>query len=90
MASSSAPYTISVSDEAIRDLTQRLALARFPDQLQADDQWQFGTPVSDIQRLVGHWKDSFDWRKVESKMNELPNFQTQIAVDGFGDIDIHC
>lgn len=86
------PYTISVPDDALKDLQQRLALARLPTQLESDDQdlWDFGTPVKDIQRLVEHWKNGFDWRKAEAKLNELPQYHTQVEVDGFDNLDIHC
>lgn len=86
------PYQISVSDEVLKDLKQRLSTAKFPDQLEYADQdvWQFGAPVADIRRLANYWKEGFDWRKAEATLNELPNYQTKLDVDGFGDLDIHC
>ncbi|KAJ5335041.1 hypothetical protein N7452_007444 [Penicillium brevicompactum] len=85
------PYTISVADDALKDLQQRLALARLPTQLESDEQdlWDFGTPVKEIQRLVEHWKNGFDWRNAEAKLNEVPQYQTQVDVDGFGTLNIH-
>lgn len=86
------PYKISVPEDALKDLQQRLALTKLPTQLDSDEQdlWDFGTPVKDVKRLVEYWKNGFDWRKVEAKLNELPQYQTQIEVDGFGILDIHC
>ena len=86
------PYNISIADDGLKDLQQRLTLARLPTQLEADEQnlWDFGSPVSDVQRLVEYWKNGFDWRKAEAKLNELPQYQVQIPVDGFGTLDIHC
>ena len=87
------PYTISVPDEALRELKQRLSFVKFPSQLEAvegGDNWDFGAPVKDVQRLVSYWKDGFDWRKAEAELNKLPNYLTQIEVDGFGPLDIHC
>ena len=43
----------------------------------------------DIQRFATYWRDRFDWRAHEKKMNELPNFQTTVTVDGFGEIPMH-
>jgi len=83
------PYTISVPDEKLKDLKARLALAAFPSQLEGVDEWEFGTPTADIKRLTKYWRDGFDWRKAEAKLNKLPNFKTTIDVDGFGDIDLH-
>lgn len=86
------PYQISVSDEALEDLKQRLTNVNFPDQFEYEDQdvWQFGAPVADIRRLVNYWKENFNWRKAEATLNELPNYRTRVEVDGFGDLDIHC
>lgn len=85
-------FTISVPDEELNQLHQRLALAKFPSQLESPDQdpWDFGVPAKEVQRLANYWKDGFDWRKAEAKLNELPQFHTDIEVEGFGSLDIHC
>ncbi|KAJ5239405.1 hypothetical protein N7468_004024 [Penicillium chermesinum] len=86
-------YSISVSDDALQQLQQRLAWAKLPSQLEPglqEDHWDFGVPVSEIRRLVNYWKNGFDWRKAESQLNELPQYQTKIDVEGFGALDIHC
>lgn len=46
-------------------------------------------PRSDIKRFVHHWRHKFDWRAQESKLNELPNYEVTVNVDGFGPIDMH-
>lgn len=86
------PYTISIPDDSLHDLKQRLALARFPSQLESPDQdsWEFGVPAKEVQRLINYWKDGFDWRNAESQLNELPQYRMEIEVDGFGVLDIHC
>lgn len=83
------PYTIAVPNVALNDLSQRLSLARFPSQLDGPDHWDFGTSVSDVKRLAAYWKDGFDWRKAEAKLNELPNFRTSVDVEDFGLVDLH-
>ncbi|KAJ5167713.1 uncharacterized protein N7482_003307 [Penicillium canariense] len=91
MSDQAQPYLISVPDHDLEGLKQRLTWARFPSQLQSADQdpWDFGVPVNEVQRLVNYWKDGFDWRRAESQMNELPNFHTDIEVEGFGVLNIH-
>lgn len=86
------PYTIAVPVADLQDLKQRLHLAKSASQLESPEQdsWEFGVPTSEVQRLVKYWKDGFDWRKAESHLNELPQFHTDIEVDGFGVLDIHC
>lgn len=39
---------------------------------------------------MNYWKDDIDWRRAESQLNELPQFYTQIEVNGFGVLDTHC
>ncbi|KAI4754144.1 hypothetical protein E4T44_14792, partial [Aureobasidium sp. EXF-8845] len=54
-----------------------------------DAEWAYGSPLADIKRLTSHWQNAFDWRKAEAMLNELPNFKTNVNVDGFGDIELH-
>ncbi|KAJ5787082.1 hypothetical protein N7457_002072 [Penicillium paradoxum] len=91
MADQPQSYKISISNDTLKDLQQRLALTKFATQLESaeQDEWNLGTPVKELQRLVSYWKDGFDWRKAEAKLNELPQYRTQIEVDGFGSLDIH-
>ncbi|KAH7414409.1 Alpha/Beta hydrolase protein [Phaeosphaeria sp. MPI-PUGE-AT-0046c] len=82
-------YTVSVPDSAIEKLKRKLADADYPDELDTTEQWPYGSPLSDVRRLANHWEKSFDWRRAEAKINELPNFRKAVNVKGFGDIDIH-
>ncbi|KAJ7302792.1 Alpha/Beta hydrolase protein [Mycena albidolilacea] len=83
------PFNISVSSEQLDALKQRLALTRFPDELD-DAGWAYGAPLADIKRLVTRWQDGYDWRKHEALLNaELPQFTRDIAVDGFGTLNVH-
>lgn len=86
------PFAVNVPDEELENLHRRLALARFPSQLESSDQdlWDFGVPSKDVQRLTHYWRTGFDWRKAEAKLNELPQYRTDIEVEGFGSLDIHC
>lgn len=82
------PYKISVPDEKLQHLAQKLELATFPDELD-DSGWDYGAPLADVKRLTQYWKDQYDWRKHEARMNELPNFITSIQVEGFEPLDVH-
>lgn len=82
-------FNIAVSDKALALLQKKLDLAVFPDELD-DAGWQYGAPLADIQRLVSRWKDGYDWKKYEEKLNtELPQFTRDIEVDGHGPLNIH-
>jgi len=89
MPTAPTPYRISVPDSSLSHLKQKLSLTTFPDEYDTADQWPYGAPLSDIKRLAKHWETSFNWRAVESTLNELPHFRKKVAVDGFGDIEIH-
>jgi len=86
------PYTVSVPDASLQELKQRLALAKPATQFESSEQnlWDFGVPAEKMTRLVTYWRDHFDWRKAEAQLNELPQYHTEIEVDGFGTLDIHC
>ena len=83
------PFRISVSDDQLSLLAQKLELATFPDELE-DAGFKYGAPLADIKRLVTRWKTGFDWRAQEQALNaELPQFTRPIDVEGFGTLDIH-
>lgn len=83
------PFQIAVPDSHLQSLHQKLSLASFPDELDSAD-WDMGCPLSEMKRLTAYWKDGFDWREKEHKLNEqLPQFTTSVAVSDFGELDIH-
>ncbi|KAF8957259.1 Alpha/Beta hydrolase protein [Flammula alnicola] len=82
-------FKIDIPEEKIDHLKQKLALVRPPDELE-DAGRDYGVPLEDIQRLLAHWKNGYDWRKYERLLNEdMPQFKKDIHVDGFGTLGIH-
>ena len=77
------PFKINVPDEDLADLRRRIAATRWPDKETVADQSQ-GAPLAKLQELVRYWGTGYDWRKVEAKLNALPQFMT--TIDG---VDIH-
>src|SRR5712691_12738306 len=61
MSTRPAAFKLSVPPAHIADLRERLARTRFPDQAPGPD-WAYGTDVAWMQKLVGYWRDAFDWR----------------------------
>jgi hypothetical protein len=83
------PFKISVPDAQLDLLHKKLDLVAFPDELQ-DSEWRYGVPLVDMKRLIARWKDGFDWRAEEKKLNdELPQFTRDIDVTGHGNLTIH-
>ncbi|PBK59256.1 alpha/beta-hydrolase [Armillaria solidipes] len=82
MASQELPFKISIPDDELKLLQQKLSLIRLPDELDGSGK-KYGVPLKDIKRLVTRWRDGFDWRAQEAALNaELPQFTRDIEVDG--------
>jgi pimeloyl-ACP methyl ester carboxylesterase len=77
------PYQVDIPDEALDDLRRRITATNWPEKETVADQSQ-GVPLAMIQELARYWATEYDWRKVEAKLNALPQFMTEI--DG---LDIH-
>ena len=69
------PFEVSVSDEVLTDLNNRLVNYRWPKDF-ANDQWQFGTNADYLKELVDHWFNNYDWRTHEKQINSFLHFKT--------------
>ncbi|KAI5200538.1 tartrate dehydrogenase [Aureobasidium subglaciale] len=82
------PFTISVPQTKIDRLKQKLAVIDLPDELD-DAGWDYGASLPEVKKLLKYWQNTYDWRKHEAELNELPNYNTGIRVDGFNELQIH-
>lgn len=83
------PFTIAVPDKKLEELHQKLQNASFPDELD-EAGWDMGVPLTDMKRLITTWRETFDWRAQEKKLNEqLNQFTVPVSVDRFGELNIH-
>lgn len=71
------PFRVNIPQEALDDLRQRLAGTRWPIGL-PEDGWSRGVPLDYLRELAAYWRDSYDWRKLEDRLNALPQFTTEI------------
>jgi len=71
------PFEVHVDDAVLADLRERLARARFPDQIDGSG-WDYGMPVDYLRELAGYWRDTYDWRAEEARLNTFPQFCTRI------------
>ncbi|TGQ33382.1 epoxide hydrolase [Mesorhizobium sp. M00.F.Ca.ET.216.01.1.1] len=71
------PFRVNIPDEAIVDLRRRLAATRWPHRETVADQSQ-GVQLAKLQELVRYWMTDYDWRKIETRLNDLPMFVTKI------------
>lgn len=77
------PFNVSFSDADLKNLRQRILETRWPEKETVSDQSQ-GVPLATVQKLSQYWATDYNWRKVEAKLNALPQFVTNI--DG---LEIH-
>src|ERR671912_62791 len=77
------PFRVDVPEEDLDDLRRRIAAASWPSKELVEDRSQ-GVQLATMQELARYWETDYDWRKVEEKLNALPQFTTEI--DG---VDIH-
>jgi pimeloyl-ACP methyl ester carboxylesterase len=77
------PFRVHFPEEALADLRKRVSATKWPSQEIVKDATQ-GVQRATMQKLASYWATDYDWRKIESKLNALPQFITEI--DG---LDIH-
>jgi pimeloyl-ACP methyl ester carboxylesterase len=77
------PFRVDFPDAALIDLRQRIVATKWPEPETVTDATQ-GVQLATIKELARYWATGHDWRKVEARLNGLPQFMTEI--DG---LDIH-
>jgi len=77
------PFKVTVSDADLAELRRRIVATKWPEAEPVPDASQ-GVQLATMQKLAHYWSTDYDWRKVEARLNALPQFTTRI--DG---LDIH-
>jgi len=83
MSDAITPFTLAIPQGDLDDLAARLERMRWPEKETVGD-WTQGSPLAKVQALAAYWRDGYDWRRCEARLNGLGQFKTQI--DG---LDIH-
>ena len=71
------PFRIAVPDEVLADLRDRIARTRWPDEI-AHSGWDYGTNRAYLKELLDYWRDGFDWRAQEEKLNAFHHFLAEV------------
>ncbi|MFC9896884.1 epoxide hydrolase family protein [Nocardia sp. NPDC127579] len=71
------PFRIAVDQADLDDLQARLARTRWADQIPGSGD-AYGVSVDRVRHLVDYWREKFDWRAVERRLNAYPQFTTEI------------
>jgi pimeloyl-ACP methyl ester carboxylesterase len=77
------PFHVKVADAELTELRRRINATKWPERETVTDATQ-GVQLATVQALAHYWATEYDWRKIEAKLNALPQFITEI--DG---LDIH-
>jgi pimeloyl-ACP methyl ester carboxylesterase len=77
------PFTIHIPEEALDDLRARLSRVRWPDEI-PDTGWQYGTDLAYMKALVAYWREVYDWRTHEARLNGFKQYTVPL-----GGIDLH-
>lgn len=70
-------FELKVPQADLDDLDRRLTSTRWPAPLPGDD-WDTGVPVAYLKRLAEVWRRDYDWRASEARINQFPQFVTEI------------
>lgn len=71
------PYVIDIPGERLAAIMAKVEAYDWS-QLPDAGGWRAGVGIDDLKRLVTHWRDGYDWRAVERRLNRLPNFTTDL------------
>ena len=71
------PFRIQIASNDLDDLQDRLRRTRWGGEI-PDQGWSRGVPVDYLKQLAAYWADGYDWRLQEKRLNELPQFTTDI------------
>jgi len=77
------PFRLEIPETALADLRERLGRTRLPDEPPVAP-WVTGSALSYMKDLISYWKDGFDWRAQEARINAFPQYTARL-----GDIDVH-
>jgi len=80
------PFRVEIPEADLDDLRGRVAATRWPSRELVEDRSQ-GVQLATMTALAHYWANEYDWRRVEARLNALPQFTTQI--DGVGIHFIH-
>src|SRR6202163_4140600 len=77
------PFHVNIPEAELSEFRKRINATKWPERETVADATQ-GVQLATIQALARYWATDYDWRKCEARLNDLPNFITEI--DG---LDIH-
>src|ERR1700760_3302090 len=87
MSDAVVPFTLDIGQDQLDDLRRRLDATRWAERETVDD-WEQGSPLAKVRSLAERWRNGYDWRRCEAKLNAFGQFKTEI--DGLSIHFIHA
>jgi microsomal epoxide hydrolase len=72
------PFEIAVPEATLDDLRARLQRTRWPNEPAGAD-WEFGANLAYMKELIEYWRNGYDWRARERKLNRFPQFRARLG-----------
>jgi hypothetical protein len=70
-------FRIEIPERDLDDLHERLVRTRLPEQIPGAG-WDYGMELGYLSELLAYWRDEYDWRRAEARLNAFDNFLTEI------------
>ena len=80
------PFRVAISQESLDDLRNRLDRTRWTSDIPGEGP-DYGVDLAWVRRLAGYWRDGYDWRAAEARLNAYPQFITE--VDGLSTVSMN-
>ena len=71
------PFRVSLPESFLADLRERLDRTRWPDEIPGSG-WSYGTSLSYARELAAYWKDEYDWRAQEARLNAFEQYSVPL------------
>jgi len=71
------PFLVDVPEAELEDLRVRLGRTRWAEPETVAD-WSQGVPVAYLRDLCEYWREDYDWRRTQARLNAIPQFRTEI------------
>jgi pimeloyl-ACP methyl ester carboxylesterase len=71
------PFDVEITERQVDELRRRIAATRWPTKELVDDRSQ-GVQLATLRALARYWAEDYDFARLEARLNELPQFTTEI------------
>lgn len=74
------PFKINILNSRVSRLKQKLSLTDWPKPINGLG-WEHGIPVPEVQKVAAYWENKYDWKTIETRLNDLPMFTMDVPIN---------